>query len=180
MAKGYGESITILNSYGVKAFIDKASEFLIDENVCNIQRLIKLCYFNMFQAQGLCSAPRFGAQVLTGLELAMWDVLGKTLGSSVHEILGGSFRDSIDYFGFIQGKTPEELANHAKVFVKDGHKVIYGKVARGEQIDQEKVKQVRNAVGSEVRLRFDPNQAWDPITANLMIRKLAQYDIEIP
>ena len=176
---GYGESIATPNPYGVKAFIDKASEFLIDESVYDIQRLMKHCYFTMFQAQALCSAPRFGAQILTGLELAMWDALGKSLGRSVHELLGGSFRDSIDYFGFIQGETPEELAEHAKIFAKEGHKVIYGKVGRGEQIDQEIVKQVRDAVGPEVRLRFDPNEAWDPMTANRMIRKLNQYDIEM-
>ena len=176
---GYGESISTPDSYAVKALIDKASEYLIDEKVCDIQRLMKKCYFNMFQAQALCSAPRFGAQILTGLELAMWDALGKTLDIPVHEILGGSLRHSIDYFGFIQGETPEELANHAKIFASEGHKVIYGKVGRGEQIDKEIVKQVRNAVGPEIRLRFDPNEAWDPITANRMIGKLNQYDVEM-
>ena len=177
--KGFGESISTPAPYAVKTFIDKASEFLINKNVCDIQRLMKHCYFNMFQAKALCSAPRFGAQILTGLELAMWDALGKTLGRPVYELLGGSFRDSIDYFGFIQGETPEELAIQAKIFAKEGHKVIYGKVGRGEQIDQEIVKQVRNAIGPEVRLRFDPNEAWDPITANRMIRKLNQYDVEM-
>ena len=93
------------------------------------------CYFNMFQAQALCSAPRFGAQILTGLELAMWDALGKSLNKPVHELLGGACRETIDYFGFIQGETPEQLANHAKDFVNDGYKVIYGKIGRGDGID---------------------------------------------
>ena len=52
-------------------------------------------------------------------------------------------------------------------------------MGRGEQIDQEIVKQVRNAIDPEVRLRFDPNEAWDPITANRMIGKLNQYDVEM-
>ena len=176
---GYGESISTPDAFAIKSLIDKASEYIIDEKVCDIQRLMKKCYFNMFQAQALCSAPRFGAQILTGLELAMWDALGKTINIPVHEILGGSFHNKIDYFGFIQGETPEELANHAKIFASEGHKVIYGKVGRGERIDQEIVKQVRKAIGPEVRLRFDPNEAWDPITANRMIGKLHKYDIEM-
>ena len=133
----------------------------------------------MFQAQALCSAPRFGAQILTGLELAMWDALGKSLNKPVHELLGGACRETIDYFGFIQGETPEQLANHAKDFVNDGYKVIYGKIGRGDGIDEEIVKQVRESVGSKVRLRFDPNEAWDPVTANRMIKKLDKYDIEM-
>ena len=59
--KGFGESISTPAPYAVKTFIDKASEFLINKNVCDIQRLMKHCYFNMFQAKALCSAPRFGA-----------------------------------------------------------------------------------------------------------------------
>ena len=176
---GYGESIATPNSNAVKALIDEASKYLINQNVCDIQRLIKLCYFNMFQAQALCSAPRFGAQILTGLELAMWDALGKSLNKPVHELLGGACRETIDYFGFIQGETPEQLANHAKDFVNDGYKVIYGKIGRGDGIDEEIVKQVRESVGSKVRLRFDPNEAWDPVTANRMIKKLDKYDIEM-
>jgi len=176
---GYGESIATPNSKAVKGLIDEASKYLINQKVCDIQRLIKLCYFNMFQAQALCSAPRFGAQILTGLELAMWDALGKSLNKPVHELLGGACREKIDYFGFIQGETPEQLANHAKDFVNEGYKVIYGKIGRGDGIDEEIVKQVRESVGSKVRLRFDPNEAWDPVTANRMIKKLDKYDIEM-
>ena len=57
--------------------------------------------------------------------------------------------------------------------------MIYGKVGRGEQLDIEIVRQVRAAVGESVRLRFDPNEAWDPLTATKMICKLAVYDVEM-
>ena len=46
------------------------------------------CYHALFQAHGTCSAPRFGGQVLAGLEMAMWDAAGKTAGCAVHELLG--------------------------------------------------------------------------------------------
>ena len=140
---------------------------------------MRQCYHALFQAHGTCSAPRFGGQVFAGLEMAMWDAAGKTAGCAVHELLGGKVRDSIDYFGFIQGETAEMLAADAARLVSEGHRVIYGKVGRGEQLDIEIVRQVRAAVGESVRLRFDPNEAWDPLTATKMICKLAVYDVEM-
>ena len=56
--------------------------------------------------------------------------------------------------------------------LKNGHKVIYGKIGREESTDVQIVKKVREAVGKDIRLRFDPNEAWDLVTAKRMIEKL--------
>ena len=176
---GYGESIGTPSVAGVSAFVNTAALHLIGGSVFDSRRLMRQCYHALFQAHGTCSAPRFGGQVLAGLEMAMWDAAGKTAGCAVHELLGGKVRDSIDYFGFIQGETAEMLAADAARLVSEGHRVIYGKVGRGEQLDIEIVRQVRAAVGESVRLRFDPNEAWDPLTATKMICKLAVYDVEM-
>lgn len=176
---GYGESIGTPSVAGVSAFVNTAALHLIGGSVFDSRRLMRHCYHALFQAHGTCSAPRFGGQVFAGLEMAMWDAAGKTAGCAVHELLGGKVRDSIDYFGFIQGETAEMLAADAARLVSEGHRVIYGKVGRGEQLDIEIVRQVRAAVGESVRLRFDPNEAWDPLTATKMICKLAVYDVEM-
>ena len=176
---GYGESIGTPSVAGVSAFVNTAALHLIGGSVFDSRRLMRQCYHALFQAHGTCSAPRFGGQVFAGLEMAMWDAAGKTAGRAVHELLGGKVRDSIDYFGFIQGETAEMLAADAARLVSEGHRVIYGKVGRGEQLDIEIVRQVRAAVGESVRLRFDPNEAWDPLTATKMICKLAVYDVEM-
>ena len=176
---GYGESIGTPSVAGVSAFVNTAALHLIGGSVFDSRRLMMQCYHALFQAHGTCSAPRFGGQVFAGLEMAMWDAAGKTAGCAVHELLGGKVRDSIDYFGFIQGETAEMLAADAARLVSEGHRVIYGKVGRGEQLDIEIVRQVRAAVGESVRLRFDPNEAWDPLTATKMICKLAVYDVEM-
>jgi len=176
---GYGESIGTPSVAGVSAFVNTAALHLIGGSVFDSRRLMRQCYHALFQAHGTCSAPRFGGQVFAGLEMAMWDAAGKTAGCAVHELLGGKVRDSIDYFGFIQGETAEMLAADAARLVSEGHRVIYGKVGRGEQLDIEIVRQVRAAVGESVRLRFDPNEAWDPLTATKMICKLAVYDVEM-
>ena len=177
--KGYGESIATPSGEGVKAFIDSASSVLIGEDIFQNQRIIKKCYHSLFQAHGTCSAPRFGAQILSGLEMALWDLCGKIVERPLHELLGGKYRDKIEYFGFIQGNSADELAIDAKKLSKNGHKVIYGKIGREESTDVQIVKKVREAVGKDIRLRFDPNEAWDLVTAKRMIEKLEEFSIEM-
>lgn len=177
--KGYGESIATPTAEGIKAFIDSASNLLIGEDIFQNQRIIKKCYHSLFQAHGTCSAPRFGAQILSGLEMALWDLCGKIVERPLHELLGGKYRDKIEYFGFIQGNSADELAIDAKKLSKNGHKVIYGKIGREESTDVQIVKKVREAVGKDIRLRFDPNEAWDLVTAKRMIEKLEDFSIEM-
>ena len=138
-----------------------------------------MCIRDSFQAHGTCSAPRFGAQILSGLEMALWDLCGKIVERPLHELLGGKYRDKIEYFGFIQGNSANELAIDAKILSKNGHKVIYGKIGREESTDVQIVKKVREAVGKDIRLRFDPNEAWDLVTAKRMIEKLEDFSIEM-
>ena len=109
--------------------------------------------------------------------MALWDLCGKIVERPLHELLGGKYRDKIEYFGFIQGNSADELAIDAKKLSKNGHKVIYGKIGREESTDVQIVKKVREAVGKDIRLRFDPNEAWDLVTAKRMIEKLEDFSI---
>ena len=100
-------------------------------------------YHALFQARGTCSSPRFGAQVMAGLEMALWDILGKAYECPVNHFFGGAVRDEISYFGFPQGKSPKEIATNAKSFSEKGHDVIYIKVGTGVKNDIEIIKAVR-------------------------------------
>ena len=55
--------------------------------------------------------------------------------------------------------------------------MIYLKVGRGEQMDLENVRAVRDAIGDR-KLRLDANEAWDIHTSLYMIRQLAQFEPE--
>lgn len=126
---------------------------------------------------GFSHNPRFANLTLAGVEMALWDVMGKATGSPLHQLLGGAYRSSVDYFGFPQGDTADELAKDARQLAGAGYSVIYMKVGRGEQKDLENVRAVREAIGDR-KLRLDANEAWDVRTALHMIRGLAQFDPE--
>jgi muconate cycloisomerase len=135
-------------------------------------------YHALFQERGTCSSPRFAGQILAGIEMALWDIMGKATGRAVHELLGGAVHDEIGYFGFPQGETPEEIAEDARGFAEQGHEIIYVKVGKDDATDLAIVRQVREAVGAERRLRLDPNEHWGPLTAARMLPKVAEYGVE--
>jgi len=122
--------------------------------------------------------PRFSQQVLSGLEVACWDALGKGLGVPASTFFGGRVASEIDFMGFPQGDTPEELARHAAELAAEGHRVIYVKVGRAGRDDEDIVAAVREAVGPEPLLRIDANEAWDVPTAVDSIRRLQPYGLD--
>lgn len=174
---GYGESIASPSAIAIQSLIEKAGALCVGHSPFKSTHLIQQAYQQLFAAHGTCSAPRFGSQILAGLEMALWDVAGKITDCAVHELLGGAVRDEIKYFGFPQGSSPEALAEEARIWSETGSEVIYIKIGRGDALDMANVEKVRAAIGNK-RLRVDANEAWDPLTATRMIKKLAVFDIE--
>ena len=176
---GFGECLATPTAIGVQAFVEEAARHLLGQSIFDRERLMTVCYQSLFQFRGNCSAPRFGGQVLAGLEMALWDLQGKALDRPVYELLGGAQRRYVEYFGFIQGSEPKDLAQDAVALVRQGHRTIYCKVGRGDELDFEIVRQVREAVGPGVRLRLDPNEAWDTLSAIRMIERLKAFNPEM-
>ena len=121
---------------------------------------------------------RFTLQVLSGMESACWDALGKGLGVPASTFLGGRVNDEVDFMAFPQGDTAEELARDAAALAQEDYRVVYVKVGRGHRDDAEIVGAVREAIGPEPLLRVDPNEAWDVPGAVDAIRRLEEFDLD--
>jgi muconate cycloisomerase len=174
---GIGESVASPTIEPVHAILQDAIPQFIGKSIYDGNRTIADYYRFGFNARGTGSAPRYFSQAMTGIELALWDAIGKAAGQPLHRILGGAVRDSIRYFGFVQGDKPAELAEHARGLVKQGFDVVYVKVGRGEALDLEIAQAVRKAIGN-ARLRLDANEVWDGMEARRMFEKLKPYDPE--
>jgi L-alanine-DL-glutamate epimerase-like enolase superfamily enzyme len=174
---GIGESVASPTIEPVLAIIQDAIPHFIGQSIYDGNRLIADYYRLGFNARGTGSALRYFSQAMAGIELALWDAIGKAAGQPLHRILGGAVRDKVEYFGFVQGDKPAELARHASALVKQGFGVLYVKVGRGEALDLEIVRAVRKAVGS-TRIRLDANEVWDTMTARRMFEKLKPFDPE--
>jgi muconate cycloisomerase len=176
---GYGESIGSPAPMAIVDYIQRAGVGCLGRSPFDNARLMADAYQRLFQGQGTCSQPRFAAQVLSGLEMALWDAVGKSLGCPVHELLGGAVRDEVRYMGFAQGATAVEVATDAAVLAGLGFDVFYTKVGRGDALDLDCVAAVRRAIGPNRRLRVDPNEQWTPVHLARMARKLLDFDVEV-
>jgi L-alanine-DL-glutamate epimerase-like enolase superfamily enzyme len=174
---GIGESVASPTIEPVLAIIQDAIPHFTGKSAFDGNRTIADYYRMGFNARGIGSAPRYFSQAMAGIELALWDAIGKAAGQPLHRLLGGAVRDEIRYFGFVQGDKPKELADHARALVKQGFEVVYVKVGRGAALDLEIVRAVRSAIGS-ARLRLDANEVWDGMEARRMFEKLKPYDPE--
>ena len=96
-----------------------------------------------------------------GVDLALHDLLGKILDVPVYTLLGGKFRDTIPVASEIGIDTPENMVKNAFEVLDLGIKVIKIKGSRDYNLDVERIKAVRKAVGDKIELRLDPNAAWD-------------------
>ncbi len=176
---GIGEVPGGPNNRTTLAVIDFLRPLLIGAQVHEINRLGAICYQSAFASRGNGSSPRFFAQCFAGIEMALWDAVGKAAGLAVHQLLGGAVHKKISYFGFVQGDKSDEVAASAAALASQGFRVLYLKVGRGEEADLRNVRAVREAVGFDLRLRLDANEAWDVFVTRRMARLLEPYAIEI-
>lgn len=170
---GVGESTAGFPPQATAQTLDGVAARLIGESVYDIERLItRVRHLGSFN-----HAPRAAGLTLAGLEMALWDAVGKAAGRPVCDLLGGPVRDEVDYFGFPQGDTADELARDAGRLADEGYTVIYSKVGRGEALDMENTAAVRDAIGDR-RLRIDANGAWSVEEAIRMIGLLQRFHID--
>ena len=177
--EGYGESIATPSSKAILSFLDQAKKLIIGKDIYENDRIFKDVYQYLFQAHGTCSAPRFASQVLCGIEIAFWDAKGKEFGKPVYQLLGGKQHEALQYFGFAQGESANEIAKDAKELAQSGYKVIYIKVGKkNEEEDIEIIKKTRLAIGKNRRLRIDPNEHWPILKMRRLIESVKDYNIE--
>jgi len=114
-----------------------------------------------------------GRQSYGGLEIALWDIVGKALGKPIYKMLG-AYRDRVmAYAATSQLRSPEEHAKQALQFLERGVKAIKLRMHRANPEDDIKVvKAVRDAVGDEMIIMVDANQ--NNLSINMIFGHSAQ------
>jgi D-galactarolactone cycloisomerase len=112
---------------------------------------------------------------MSGIDIALWDLIGRSLGKPVHKLLGGAFRSEVTPYatGFYrrEGENPLEAgAEEARRHVSEGFGAMKLKVGFGVEADIEYVHAIREAVGFGVRIMADANCAYDvPATRRILL-----------
>jgi len=119
----------------------------------------------------------FNTSMKAAFEMALWDICGKIAGQPVCCLLG-KFRESFDTDKTVFIDTPQAMAETAKAYVREGFRVVKIKVGESPEKDIERLRAIREAVGSDIAIRIDANQGWSPTDAVRSLRAIEKYQIQ--
>ena len=105
---GWGEMISGTKTETVVAGAYEIGNRLIGRNPFEIERLFQEMHRSFFRG-----GPINGT-IVSGLEMALWDIKGKAFNVPVYELLGGAARDNIKVYSWIGGDRPSEVAEQAQ------------------------------------------------------------------
>jgi galactonate dehydratase len=124
---------------------------------------------------------------IAALEVACWDILGKSLGQPIYRLLGGAVRDTIKAYAngwYRVERSPDEFHAAARAVVERGYRALkfdpFGAgylELEGDEKDRsiEIVAAVRDAVGPGVELLIEMHGRMNRATAVEMVRRLEPY-----
>ena len=101
---GYGETApTMTSPEAIQTLLLTAKTVLLGQPITQIINLMKQLFTQNFgHHYASQSHPRIGNIAFAGVELALWDALGKSVGLPVHALLGGKIHDTVSFMGFVQ------------------------------------------------------------------------------
>jgi D-galactarolactone cycloisomerase len=120
---------------------------------------------------------------ISAIDIALWDILGQSVGLPVWRLLGGAFRESVQVYatGFYRvrgGGEAKRLAEEAAQRVKEGFSALKIKLGFGIDDDLAVMKEIRRAIdGLPITLMIDTNHGYGYADALRLGRALADYNL---
>lgn len=150
---------------------ENLGELLKGRAVVPFERMKELdLHFRLLGTQGLLG------MVLSGLDMAFWDILGKAAGKPVVALLGGEPRPirAYDSYGFVDPIADAAQIRHSLDQGFRGIKIKVGADTLAQDIAS--VGAVRQMIGPDIALMLDFNQSLGPMEACRRIERLAEFD----
>lgn len=120
---------------------------------------------------------------ISGVDIALWDLIGKAVNKPIHKLIGGAFRTKLQayatglYFKDMN-RLNEQAADEARNYVEQGFTAIKMKIGLGSiSKDIDRVAAVREAIGKDVQLMVDANHCFTVPQAIAIGRELQKLDI---
>lgn len=177
---GYGSVFT--NDGLVKAALGVLEPLYLGENALEPERVSEKLHQHMFWL------GRGGSitHTVSGVDIALWDILGKATGQPVGRLLGGRYRERVRPYASILMDQPGPLTEHLLQVQAQGFRAIkmgwgpFGRVSAA--LDEAIVRAARDAIGPDTLLMVDAGGSdahwgqgykWALRTAHM----LAEYDV---
>jgi len=179
---GWGEcfgpgNIALTNKYIVEKVIQP---LIIGEDPINKEYIWHKVY-NLLRDSGQKGMP---IQALSGIDIALWDILAKKAKLPLYQLLGGKTNNKIPVYGYgmmLQKKSVEELCElfkkEANQIKEKNFKAMKMKVGLGPKEDLKLVSAVREAIGNNFKLMVDANHAYNRNDALYVGKGLDEMEI---
>lgn len=121
-------------------------------------------------------------RAFSAVDIALWDLNARSAGLPLWRYLGAVAIDRVSAYAsggyYLDGKTADQLAAEMRGYVELGFRAVKLKVGRAAPSeDERRVAAVREAVGPDVLVMLDANNAWrDLPTALEAVRRFERYD----
>jgi galactonate dehydratase len=180
---GWGECYTQADrDRAIEAHVQQLGRYLIGRDPHQIKHFTFVAYHDFASKRGAMDLYC----ALSGIEQALWDIVGKSLNTPVYNLLGGACRDRIRvYANGWGGRTSEEMGERARQLVEQGFSAMKFDPFPGpwrthisheeERAAVECVRAVREAVGPDVELLIEVHRRLAPVHAIRVARMLEEY-----
>lgn len=185
------EGITGLGESGAWGYLEASEQavetfkrYLIGQDPRRIEHHWQYLYrWSHFRGAAIMGA-------LSAIDIALWDILGKSLGVPCYQLLGGKCRDKARVYYHVFGRTKAELVQgcinakekgftavgHLTPFLDESHSVPYFKTHAEKMQDAiDTVRQYREAVGVNVDLCIEIHRRLTPAEAVVLARGIEPF-----
>lgn len=173
---GWGEPVVEGRARTVEAAVHEFSDYLVGQDPRRINDLWQVMYRGGFYRGGpiLMSA-------IAGIDQALWDILGKSMGQPVYKLLGGRLRDRMKTYCWVGGDRPGEIIegiHRARAMGFDAVKMNgteeFAMVESHAAVDRalEKFALIRSEFGSTIDFGIDFHGRVSMPMAKVLLREL--------
>lgn len=178
---GWGEATLEGRTQTVAAAIAEYARTLVGEDPRRIEHLWQRMFRQTFYRGGpvLCSA-------ISGIEHALWDILGQSLNVPVHQLLGGAVRNRIRLYGWTEGAKTGDYIEKFQHRLQSGRFTAYKfcpveacrLIESPAQMDAAvaRVREARELAGRETDLAIDLHGRVTPAVARRLAQKFEPFD----
>lgn len=121
----------------------------------------------------------FVQSALSGIDTALWDIIGKTVDRPIHQLFGGPERDTLKPYASTMYYTERErsLKEPIQAAADDGFTAAKIKIGSGVDADIERVRTAREVLGDDASLMVDINGNYRPRQAIRTAKAIEEYGI---
>ena len=172
----------------IEKAIEHLSQIVVGQDPFSTERLWQHMYRGSF-----FPADKVYACAISAIDIALWDIKGKSLGLPVYKLLGGPVRDKVVCYPHTWGNTNEELVKSCERAVQEGWKFVRlsqpetGVINKGKekrvllepaksiQMAKDQTALVREAIGADADIVFDVHTRLDTANAIALCKAIEPY-----